>query len=561
MYDIDVVLGEGAYGLVYRAIRKSDHQPVAIKVMSRSLTGQTDFEREVAALQLLSSSSSPSSSYSNSTVSSNNNNKQQQQHSQHQSQPPNGGQNHIVQLYDLHRDETNYYLCMELVEGGELLQHLIDYGPYSEEIASYYMRQFAEAIYYIHTVGLIHADLKPENLLLTTPSSSATTSTSTSNIPPSTSATEHTTKTEKVQLKVADFGCARTHDMSKRDSIYLPTHQFMIGCSFLHMVALGNQFELQKMVQEHPHGEGQYHQLVNFRDYDFRTPLHIAASEGHVDICRFLVSRGARINRMDRWGGTPFDDAYRQHHTDVIEYLQQRGGTFGTKQQLPRFIQASSMGDIKEVTAILEFGNIVDLDEGDYDSRTALHLACGEGHIDIVQLLCEEGASVNVEDRWGNRPIDDAKNATKNSVAIINLLTQYGAQSKKNPPSILDRIMMAGGSASSSLSSSSSTDSTKTTKGGNDVDNDRPLIQGGAEGIRTTTTTTQNKNNSTRRSKKKKTATQNENGEGVGNDDDQNFSGTIAYWPPELFHKGAVPTPASDMWAVGIIMFVLLTGS
>ena len=48
----------------------------------------------------------------------------------------------------------------------------------------------------------------------------------------------------------------------------------------------------------------------------------------------------------------------------------------------------------------------VDINAGDYDKRTALHLAAGEGHADVVQLLCERGANVNIEDRWGGRPLD-----------------------------------------------------------------------------------------------------------------------------------------------------------
>lgn len=42
-------------------------------------------------------------------------------------------------------------------------------------------------------------------------------------------------------------------------------------------------------------------------------------------------------------------------------------------------------------------------------------------------MLCKAGADVNVEDRWGNNPIDDAKNAKKNSAAIMKLLENYGA--------------------------------------------------------------------------------------------------------------------------------------
>ncbi|KAL3932356.1 MAG: hypothetical protein SGARI_003984, partial [Bacillariaceae sp.] len=409
--------------------------------MPRALTGKTDFEREVAALQLL-------------------------------SKPP--GHPHVVKFYDLHRDNSHYYLALELVEGGELLEHLIENGPYSEALAASFLRQFAEALAFVHNQGLSHADLKPENLLLSS------------------------SDMNKAKLIVADFGSARSHDLSRKE-MHLPMAEFAIGCSFLHLTALGNQFELEKMLQERPG-------LVNFRDYDFRTPLHLAASEGHVDICRFLVQKGARVNRSDRWGGTPLDDAHRSRHRDVIEYLRKSGGTFGTKTQLPRFIQAAAEGDKAELQALLEFGNI-DIDEGDYDRRTALHLAAGEGRTEIVELLCQTGANPNVEDRWQNRPLDDAQNAKKNSKAIMSALVKSGARSLKNPKLHVE------------------------------VKNSDYHKE----------SATHHPSQSTTKRKKEKQA--------------DSFSGTIAYWPPELFKEGAQPSPTTDMWAAGMIMYVLLTGT
>jgi len=227
VYEIEQVLGEGAYGMVYQARRKADGLPVALKAMPRHLTGKTDFEREVAALQLL-------------------------------SQPPSGPHDHVVRLYDLHRDDKNYYLAMELVEGGELLDHLIENGPYSEAVAARFVRQFAEALCYVHSSGYAHADLKPENLMLATSSSSSLVAPS----EPS-AVTAAATVEPTMALKVVDFGCARTHDQTKKDML-LPAEEFALGCSLLHQVALGNQFELQRILQDRP-------ELVNFRDYDKRT--------------------------------------------------------------------------------------------------------------------------------------------------------------------------------------------------------------------------------------------------------------------------------------------------
>mmetsp|Transcript_12942 Transcript_12942/g.27945 ORF Transcript_12942/g.27945 Transcript_12942/m.27945 type:complete len:569 (+) Transcript_12942:175-1881(+) len=209
----------------------------------------------------------------------------------------------------------------------------------------------------------------------------------------------------------------------------LPADEFATGCSFLHQAALGNKSELERMVQERPH-------IVNFRDYDRRTALHIAASEGHLAVSKYLIERGARINRSDRWGGSPLDDAYRHRHSAVMEYLRSCGGTSGSPSQANNFISAASEGDIEEVRALLELGN-VDINEGDYDRRTALHLAAGEGRYGVIELLCEKGADVNVRDRWGNRPLDDAKSS--NHMACVKLLESYGAKHGSSEVSSMGR--------------------------------------------------------------------------------------------------------------------------
>ncbi|CAE7238842.1 fhkC [Symbiodinium natans] len=75
---------------------------------------------------------------------------------------------HIVQLFDVVETKEWLYLVMELVEGGELFDHIVKhkYKHLSEHEARYVFLQLADALRYIHSKGVVHRDLKPENILV-----------------------------------------------------------------------------------------------------------------------------------------------------------------------------------------------------------------------------------------------------------------------------------------------------------------------------------------------------------------------------------------------------------
>lgn len=166
-YDSPVELARGGQGIVYRAVQRSTHRPVAIKVLLdgslASGAAQRRFEREIDLVASL--------------------------------RHPN-----IVSVYDSgSTDDGRLYLVMEYVEGVPLDRYWT--GPVPVRDALRVLALVAEAVQYAHQRGVIHRDLKPSNI----------------RVDPS------------GQPHILDFGLAKasTRDAASRDATLSTTGQFM----------------------------------------------------------------------------------------------------------------------------------------------------------------------------------------------------------------------------------------------------------------------------------------------------------------------------------------------
>jgi serine/threonine protein kinase len=153
-------IGEGAFGAVYKAVNRETGDLLALKKIPKRFTDVTAFQNEINALMHIRDS---------------------------------GGHPGICALIENFEDDKYYYLLLDLISGGEMFDHLIELGAYSEADAARLVREVASALSFLHGIGIVHGDLKPENLMLSTK------------------------RKQDSSVKLVDFGCAQDVEAGNHD--------------------------------------------------------------------------------------------------------------------------------------------------------------------------------------------------------------------------------------------------------------------------------------------------------------------------------------------------------
>jgi len=149
-YDLYSCIGQGSFATVYRGQHRTTKRVVAVKAIVRARLNQKlqeNLEAEISIMQSL--------------------------------EHPN-----VVRLFEVQTTERHVYLMLEFCPGGDLMRVIRARGTLDEPQAKGYLQQLALGLAHMRTRNLIHRDLKPQNLLLSSMAPTA-------------------------NLKIADFGFAR----------------------------------------------------------------------------------------------------------------------------------------------------------------------------------------------------------------------------------------------------------------------------------------------------------------------------------------------------------------
>ncbi|XP_071588361.1 ankycorbin isoform X9 [Heliangelus exortis] len=144
------------------------------------------------------------------------------------------------------------------------------------------------------------------------------------------------------------------------------------------------------------------------QDSEGKTAFHLAATKGHVECLRIMVTHGADVTAQDGAGHSALHLAAKNSHSDCVK----------------RLLQSKCPAD-----------------STDNSGKTALHYAAACGCLQAVQLLCEQKCPINVKDLDGNIPLLLA--VQNGHTEVCKYLLDHGADINTRDKNGRTALMMA----------------------------------------------------------------------------------------------------------------------
>jgi len=151
-FELGQKLGKGAFSTVFLGTEKGTRQQFAIKAIKKQFIKKKLLDREIEIMTSI-------------------------------------RHDNILYCKTVYETDQKIFLVLELVQGGELYDKIVEDGEYTEDESKNILMQILDAVEYLHEKGIAHRDLKPENILCVTQTS------------------KKSPRFEKI--KVADFGLSK----------------------------------------------------------------------------------------------------------------------------------------------------------------------------------------------------------------------------------------------------------------------------------------------------------------------------------------------------------------
>jgi ankyrin repeat protein len=171
------------------------------------------------------------------------------------------------------------------------------------------------------------------------------------------------------------------------------------GMTPLHIAAqLGYNSMVTRLIKDHK-------AILDAMTLIKQIPLHLAAENGQLDVCKTLLSLGSDLNAIDNQSQTPLHLAARKNHAEVlklfltikpelIKMANKNGYTCGHI--------AAMNGSLDAIKELLRFNRDAVINARiKRTNSTALHLASENGNAELVKLLLTSGAKQNDENALG----------------------------------------------------------------------------------------------------------------------------------------------------------------
>lgn len=164
---------------------------------------------------------------------------------------------------------------------------------------------------------------------------------------------------------------------------------------------------------------------VNVANRHGETAVHMASSGGHVEVVKYLHSKGANIDVLDKHNDSAIYWAARQGHLEVVRYLKEEGVPLDTQNKSGESALhvAARYGHTQIAEYLCLAGSDIDLQ--DNLGETALHNAAWHGFLQIAYALSAAGAQMNIQNKDGETPLHCA--AARGHSECVRVLLEYNA--------------------------------------------------------------------------------------------------------------------------------------